>query len=230
MERIVVGVEGFDELVDGGIPSGNTVLISGPAGSGKTIFSLEFIVKGAEKGEKGIYLSLEESEENLVKICNQFGWDIKKYLDNDIVRILRYDPYRYENVMEILLTNLRELNAKRIVIDSVSAMNLYIQDIREIRKTLVDIQNLTNENKAVSFLVSEIPADNLRKISSYGVEEFVCDGIIVLYYLQAQTEFTRSILVWKMRASNHSRKIHPFKITNNGIKIYPREEAFVKIE
>ena len=228
--RIKIGIEGADELVNGGIPAGNTVLVAGPAGSGKTLFALEFLYRGALSGEKGFYLSLEERESAILKTCKQFGWNMEELMAQDMIRIIRYDPYKYENIFDILASNIREMGAKRVVIDSISAMNLYLRDVREIRKCLMDIQDLIFEHQAVAFLTSEIPSDNLRRLSRFDVEEFVCDGIILLYYILAQTEYVRVIIIRKMRRTNHSSKVHPLKITPNGIVVYPHEEVFVTIE
>ncbi len=230
MERLQTDIEGVDELLDGGIPLGNTVLLAGPTGSGKTIFALEFLYKGALKGEKGFYLSLEETEEAILRTARQFGWNFEEMLKKDMIRVIKYDPYRYENIIDLLTLNVKEMNAKRIVVDSVSAMNLYIQDVREIRKSLMDIQEIIFENKAVGILTSEIPSDNLKKLSRFDVEEFVCDGIIILYYVMSQAEFVRTIIIRKMRGSSHSTKVHPFKITPSGITAYPNEEVFIHLE
>ncbi len=229
IEKIKTDISGLDEILDGGIPKGNEVLIAGPAGSGKTIFSLEFLCKGAIKGEKGLYISFEESEKAIIRNISEFGMDLPKYLDNNSIRITKYDPYRFENLTELLSMNIKETGATRVVIDSITAINLYIQDAKDIRRTLVEIQSILRDNNCTAFLISEMPSENNKMISRFGVEEFVSDGIIILYYTHVSSEYSRSILVWKMRGSTHSRKIHPFKISKEGIVIYPREESLIKL-
>lgn len=229
IEKIKTDISGLDEILDGGIPKGNEVLIAGPAGSGKTIFSLEFLYKGAIKGEKGLYISFEEDEKAIIRNISEFGMDLPKYLDNNSIRIIKYDPYRFENLTDLLSMNIKETGATRVVIDSITAINLYIQDAKDIRRTLVEIQSILRDNNCTAFLISEMPSENNKMISRFGVEEFVSDGIIILYYTQVSSEYSRSILVWKMRGSTHSRKIHPFKISKEGIVIYPREESLIKL-
>lgn len=229
IEKIKTDLSGLDEILDGGIPKGNEVLIAGPAGSGKTIFSLEFLYKGAIKGEKGLYISFEEDEKSIIRNISEFGMDLPKYLDNNSIRIIKYDPYRFENLTDLLSMNIKETGATRVVIDSITAINLYIQDAKDIRRTLVEIQSILRDNNCTAFLISEMPSENNKMISRFGVEEFVSDGIIILYYTQVSSEYSRSILVWKMRGSTHSRKIHPFKISKEGIVIYPREESLIKL-
>lgn len=229
IEKIKTYITGLDEILNGGIPKGNEILIAGPTGSGKTILSLEFLYNGALKGEKGLYVSFEEDEDAIVRNIAEIGLDISKQIDNKMIRIIKYDPYRFENLTDLLSMNIKETGATRVVIDSITAINLYIQDAKDIRKILVDIQTILRNNNCTAFLISEIPSENNKMISRFGVEEFVSDGIIILYYTRISSEFSRSVLVWKMRGSTHSRKIHPFKISKEGIVIYPREEALIKL-
>ncbi|MFH1126572.1 MAG: ATPase domain-containing protein [archaeon] len=229
IERIKTNITGLDDILNGGIPEGNEILIAGPTGSGKTILSLEFLYRGALNGERGIYISFEEDEKAIVRNVTEIGMDLAEQIENDMIRVIRYDPYRFENLSDLLTMNIKETGAKRIVIDSITAINLYIQEEKDIRKTLVDIQSILRNNNCTAFLISEIPAENSKMISRFGVEEFVADGIIILYYTHINSEYSRSISVWKMRGSTHSRKIHPFKISKEGIIIYPREEALIKL-
>lgn len=229
MDKIETGISGLDILLEGGIPQNHSVLVAGTSGSGKSIFSMQFLLEGAEKGEPGLYITFEEDEESILKVLDNFSWNLKKHIKADKIRIIRYDPYRFQDIMDILSSNIKQMNAKRIVIDSISAIGLYIQDIREIRKTLVDIQSLGKSANCTTMIITEAPSDNPKKLSRFDVEEFVADGIIVLYYTPVANEYTRSIFVWKMRGTNHSRKIHPFKITKEGITVYPKEEALVKV-
>lgn len=229
MERIKTGITGFDVLVSGGIPVGATILLAGSAGSGKSLFSLQYLLAGAKMNEPGIYLTFEQDEENVLECIGPLAQEIKKQIKADKIRILKYDPYRFQDIVDILASNIKQLGAKRLVIDSLSAIGIYIQDIREIRKTIVDIQNITKEAGCTTLLVAEVPSDNPKKLSRFDVEEFVSDGIIVLYYTQMNNEYTRSIFIWKMRGTNHSRRLHPFKIGDDGLAVYPKEEALVKL-
>ncbi len=229
VDKIVTGIAGLDTVLEGGVPKNHTVLLAGVSGSGKSILSMQFLLAGAQKGERGVYITFEEDEESLLKVFDGFSWNLKKYLKADLIRIIRYDPYRFQDIMDILSSNIKQMGAKRLVIDSISAIGLYIQDAREIRKTLVDMQTLVKRSGCTALIVTEVLSDNPKKLSRFDVEEFVADGIVVLYYVPVANEYTRSILIWKMRSTNHSRKVHPFKITKDGITVYPKEEALVKL-
>jgi len=229
MDRTKTGIPGFDALLGGGIPTGFTVLIAGASGSGKSILSIQYLLEGAKNGEPGIYLTFEQDEASTLDSLGDMAQEARKQMKADKLRILKYDPYRFQDIIDILTSNMKQMRAKRVVIDSLSAIGLYIQDIREIRKTMVDIQSVTKETGCTTFVVVEVPADNPKKLSRFDVEEFVADGIIVLYYTPLNNEYTRSVFIWKMRGTNHSRKMHPFKISDDGIVVYPKEEALVKL-
>lgn len=222
MERISSGVKGLDSLLEGGIPEKSLVLLSGTSGAGKTILGLQFLYHAAAK-EPGMFVSFEEELSKIKDIADVFGWDIGRYEDEDKLRFLRYDPFRLEDILEIIENNIKETNAKRVVIDSVSAIGLYVRDPPELRRMVLQLSNILRKNDCTAILVSEILAGK-ESLSRFGVEEFVVDGVIVLYNHLVRGEYRRGLNVWKMPATNHSRKIHPYNITkNDGFVVYPKE-------
>ncbi|MBU4246360.1 MAG: AAA family ATPase, partial [Nanoarchaeota archaeon] len=88
-EKIVTGISGLDVLLEGGIPKNHTILLAGTSGSGKSIFSMQFLLAGAQKGEPGLYITFEEDEASVLKVFGEFSWDLKKFLKNDLIRIIR---------------------------------------------------------------------------------------------------------------------------------------------
>lgn len=228
-ERVQTGIEGMDELMHGGLKPGSLTLLTGTTGTGKTIFSTQFIYNGALKyNQPGVYVSFEEPAENIKKDSLDFGIDFSKLEKMNKVLFVRYDPYHIEDVYELIETNIKKIGAQRVVIDSISALGLYVRDIPELRRMIFNISLLLRKMNCTSILTSEIlPLQ--KSLSRFGVEEFVTDGIIVLYYLRADSQFSRSLTVWKMRGSQHSNKLHPYSITNKGVVVYPKEEAFVKM-
>jgi KaiC/GvpD/RAD55 family RecA-like ATPase len=225
---MTVGIPGMDELIAGGLLPGSLTLLTGTTGTGKTIFASQFVWHGAVKLEQpGLYVSFEEPAESIKRNMLKFGLDFEKLEREKKVIFARYDPYRIEDVYELIETYIKKVKAKRVVIDSVSALGLYIRDIAELRRTIFNISLLLRKLDCTSIITSEIlPAQ--RALSRFGVEEFVSDAIIVMYYLRTDSQFARSITVWKMRGSDHSNRLHPYKITDKGIIVYPKEEAFIK--
>lgn len=227
--RVKSDINGMDELVGGGLISQSLVLVTGTTGTGKTIFSMEYIYNGAEKyNEPGVYVSFEEPVENLKANALKFGWDFDRLEKEGKVKFVRYDPYHVEDVYELIESNIKKIGAKRVVIDSISALGLYVRDTSELRRMIFNISLLLRKLKCTAILTSEIPPQQ-NSLSRFGVEEFVTDGIIVLYYLRTDSQYSRSITVWKMRGTDHTHKLHPYNITSEGVIVYPKEEAFVKM-
>ncbi|MBI2971463.1 MAG: AAA family ATPase [Candidatus Aenigmarchaeota archaeon] len=223
ISRVPSGIEGFDRLIQGGIPANDLILLSGTCGSGKTIFGLQFLCSSKEPG---IYVSFEESVPQLRATARTFGWDTDRLEKANTFRLLKYDPFKIEDIFEVVESNIREINAKRVVIDSISALGVYVKDSSELRRTVLQVSNMLRKNNCTSLLISEILADS-NALSRFGVEEFVSDGVVLLHNLLVAGEYRRGMSIWKIRATNHSRKLHPYKITERGFVVYPNDTISV---
>ncbi|MEM5778568.1 MAG: ATPase domain-containing protein [Candidatus Aenigmatarchaeota archaeon] len=227
-DRIKTGIYGLDELIGGGLLPKTLNLLTGTTGTGKTITGSQFIFAGLrDYNQNAVYVSFEEPIENIKDNCLSFGWDFSNYEKKEKVVFVRYDPFHVEDIYELIETNVKKINAERVVIDSISALGLYVRDPPEIRRMIFNIAFLLRKLNCTSILVSEI-LPMQESLSRFGVEEFVTDSVIVLYYNRVGSQFSRSLTIWKMRNSEHSNKIHPYKITNKGIVVYAKEEAYVK--
>ena len=228
LERVKTGIPGLDEIIGGGIPRNHLMLITGNCGTGKTIFCSQYIYHGITKHrENGIYLSFEEPAESIKENLGEFGWNLEKYEKEGRFSFIRYDPYHIEDVFDILESTIRETKATRVVVDSISALGLHVKDEGELRNMIFNLSMILRKLNCTSVLVSEIVPGS-EGISRYGVEEFVSDGVIVLYYERIASTFSRALQIWKMRGSSHSEKLHPYKISKQGITVYPKEEAFMQ--
>jgi KaiC/GvpD/RAD55 family RecA-like ATPase len=214
MKRIPSGIEGLDKLIEGGIPENFTVLVGGGCGTGKTIFGLQFL---CNPNDTGIFVSFEEDLDQLRVIAKTFGWDIDKLEKQMKLRFLRYDPFRFEDVFELLESNIKEMNAHRIVLDSISSLGVYMRDISELRRTILLIQNLMKKNSCTAVLISEVNQPDA--LSKFGVEEFVCDGVINLQNILSGSDYKRKMSIKKLRGTNHSTKVHEYFIEKGGIKV-----------
>lgn len=228
MERIKTGIPGMDKILGGGIPETQLALITGTSGTGKTTFCCQFMHEGIKRfNERGVYLSFEEPAESIKENVKEFGWDFTPLEKSGRFSFIRYDPYHIEDVFDILESSIREIKATRVVVDSISALGLHVKDDAELRKMIFDLSMILRKLSCTSLMVSEI-VPGATGLSRYGVEEFVADSVIVLYYERLQSTFSRAIQVWKVRGSSHSEKLHPYNITKKGITVYPDEEAFIK--
>ncbi len=231
MERVKTGVKGFDDLLQGGIPQGSSVLLTGGAGTGKTIFALQYIYEGARTyKEPGIFITLEGNVKNITWNMESFNWDIKGLQDRNLIKIYRLnlDPSRFDNSFEDLLDKelevianmVKEIGAKRLAVDSTTAFGVFMKDDGLMRALLYKFTNALKDLDCTNILISETPSDNIKKLSAFGVEEFVTDGVIALYF----TPPNRSIFIRKMRGTNHSKSVHPFEITDKAIVVHSKDE------
>lgn len=224
MERVATGIEGLDVLIKGGIPKGSTVLVSGGTGTGKTILATQFIYNGAVKyREAGLYVTLETNLKNIVWNMENFNWDIESLQKKNLMKIYRMHLDKQvdiEGELEVITKMVEELEAKRLVVDSTTAFTLWIREPGELRRTVYDFTDALKELDCTTMLTSETHEDK-NQFSAFGVEEFIADGVIALYF----TPPHRSIFIRKMRGTSHSNKVHPLDITDKGISIRAKDEV-----
>ncbi len=213
MEKISSGIPGLDEALGGGIPVGSTILLSGTCGTGKSTLGLQFLLQ-----EPGIYVSFEEELDSIREYMAHLGWDFKRLENSGSLRLLQYDPFRLEDILEVIQNNIREMKAKRVVFDSISALGVYMKDVAELRRMILQTGRIMRKNRCTTMLISEI-LPNTRALSRFGIEEFVSDGVVLLDNVAVGDEFKRLLTVWKMRGMNHSKKLHPYSITGKGITV-----------
>ena len=224
MNRIKSGVTGLDDLIEGGFPEASSILVSGAAGTGKSIFCMEYLYNGARQGEPGVYITLEEGPHNLWWNMQRFKWDLIPLEREGKLKIYKFEPMPElasnpkEQVARIV-DKARALNAKRMVVDSITAFSFWLDNPQQIRYTIYSLVEELRKIDCTTLLTCETTGG--REIfSRFGVEEFLVDGVIQLFF----TPPHRAIFVRKMRGTNHSNKIHPITINDNGLSVISKEE------
>jgi len=219
MRRVKTGIPGLDGLIQGGLAEGSVSLVAGNTGTGKTILSSQYLYYGLQKGDAGVYITLEESPNDIRNDAAQFGWDFPKYEKKGLCRIIYHDPAQINNLGATILSELTRMNTKRLVIDSTSVMSLNIDNPAQVRRKLFNIINAIKKNGVTTaLLITEIPEDS-KLLSTFGVEEFVVDGVILLNYMGIEGTTSRTLMIRKMRRTNHGNDIYPMKIGKSGITI-----------
>lgn len=222
--RMESGIPGLDPLIQGGFLQNSVNLITGETGTGKTIFCSQFLWYGLQKGDTCIYISLEEDPEDIKGDALQFGWDFEKFEKKGLFKIIYHDPAQVNNLGSVIIDEIRRIDAKRLVIDSTSILGLTIENKSQIRKLLYNIIGTIKKANCTALLISEIP-EGAKKLSRFGVEEFVVDGVILLNYLEfAAGNLDRSIIIRKMRRTKHGTDIYPIEITRSGITVKKVED------
>lgn len=223
-DRAKLGVPDIDRLLDDGVPCGSSVLISGAAGTGKTLLSLEFIYRGAsEFGEKGLFVSFEETEERLISNAETMGWDLEGEIKKgniEIVFIPQTDILVERDLLEIH-DRIERLGAKRVAIDSTSLFIHKIKDPQLAREKIFQLATLVQMAHAIGFFVTDVPY-GMKSISRVGVEETVVDGVIVLSTVSKDSTRERYLEIYKLRNTAHSIGRHKIKIGPQGVRLQLR--------
>ena len=239
MERVRTGVAGLDELIEGGIPKGSVVLISGSPGTGKTIFALQFLVEGIRNGEKALYISFEENRLAITDQARQFGWDLEKLEKGGKLKIACFNMPKTSvvNVNAEMEQVAKAVKPDRVVVDSLSVLLVYLEmssrlELASQAGMSVDkANNFISEEAATrasvlttianirswggtSLLTAEMP-ETANYLSRDTISSFVADGVIKVSWLEALNK--RSLAVKKMRSTNNVLEPRSFSIGPKGI-------------
>ena len=212
------GIEELDIQLGGGIPTGNTVLTVGPSGSGKTTLCMQFLANGARMGERGVFFTITEPLFKLTKNMEGFNFYDKKLIESGMVNLidlriiserlgLDTEKYSVEDasaLLDILRDIADELNVKRLVIDSITALCYRLQTPEMIRDFIFKLGSSLAAMKCTTLLTSEVPP-RVFQYSQYGIEEFISDGIMFLGDVERKGDLIRTLQIVKMRGTNHGR-------------------------
>jgi len=214
IKRVKTEILGFDELVEGGIPEGFIVVATGTPGTGKTTFSMQFLLEGMKNNEKCLFFSFEEKVEQLIKQSIRYGWDIGKYLENGYLEVFGFTMLSTEEIIEIIDT----FKPKRIVFDS---LNIF-SDIKNLRKSseFRSIIRTIKEKKITCLAITE--KNHGIEVKEYDDFDFIADGIIyfdkkLVNELDMQKAYF--IEIQKMRLTKINEISHQFIFSDRGIEI-----------
>ena len=228
LERTRTGLVGLDKLVGGGIPKGNLVVMSGDPGSGKTCLCMQFLYEGATKfNENGVFISLEEDVEELEKFSTLFDWDFKELIAKKKIKIVNVELYDFDKLLTTIEDTVSSINAERLVIDPGVVFRLYFKTELEARKRILGLGKMLKRMNVTTVITNELSMERAKSL--YGLEEYVADGVILLYHTKLENRFVRSIGILKMRGTKISEKLHPLEISKEGVKVLSEQELFEEI-
>ncbi len=224
IERISTGIPALDALIEGGIPKGFTVLVAGSPGTGKTILTTHFLYDGLLKGEGALYVSFSESKNQFYENFDRFGMRFSDFERDNKFAYLDFASITKEGItdaLEEVLNVSRNIGAKRLVIDSFSAILLAFNNINEARIALhVVLGKMLRSEGITNMLITEVPMGS-NNIGS-GMEEFVADGIIQLQHGNTNA-IPSTLKVVKMRSTSINRETHVSLIGEKGMVVYPKQ-------
>lgn len=221
--RVPTGVDGLDTLIEGGFLRGDVVLVAGGSGSGKTIFSTQFIYNGAiQYGEKGVYATFEEDAKTLKRNMLRFGFDLEKLEQEGAIKVIDLETLKGGGLsanLEYILGTLNKIDGKRLVIDSLTAFLSACTEGLEYRMLMHLIYRMLKIRGITTIMTCSVPKG--AKTLGLGIEEFIADSVIFLENSIDNLELKTKFLIQKMRGTDHSRKYHNVIITDKGLQIVP---------
>lgn len=247
-EKVAFGIEGFDKALNGGIPKGNIVLLSGGCGTGKSTFCLQYLINGAIKyKEKGLYISTEQNKEELYKAASLFGWDLADLEKKNLLKVAYFDVVEGDGFLDKIYDIGSQFQPARIVVDSLTTFtdSILVSDEndkkpytmakiastvspmpkseRVIAKTaLYHLLKKLKLFKATTIMTTEL-IEQAKALSADEVSEFICDGVVILEYLPVGKSVFRNMRIRKMRYTDHEKGALTYEITKDGITLKPRE-------
>jgi len=231
VERVPSGIDGLDELIEGGFEKGSTILVTGAAGTGKTTFALQFLYNGAlNYNEPGILISFEEARESLYRHYFEFGWDFEALEKKNMIKVVEYKPHQVSKLIDdgggTIRDAITEMGAKRLVVDSVTAYSLLFRDEYQKREKTLEFLDLLKKWGCTSLIISEMPP-RVAEVEEGGVG-FLTDAVVSLYYEKKEDKGSRvhSLEILKMRGTRHTDKLLAVRFEKAGIVVHSDVEVF----
>ncbi|WP_225333147.1 RAD55 family ATPase [Halomicrobium urmianum] len=230
IELTKTGIDGLDEILNGGIVTNSTTLVSGNPGAGKSILGLQYIYNGVEQfDEKGIYLSFEENERDLREAAESIGFDKwPEYVENGDIKVYDKQVLLRENdfssSLDLLLSDLEDEEYDRLVLDSLAMFELFFETEKEKRTYLLKFTDILRENELTTLMTNEQGA--VFPDTDIGLENYLTDGNIYLIQTPTDSGVNRYVWVAKMRKQDIETDIYPMEISWGGIKVHENASAF----
>ena len=247
-KKVSTGINGLDEMIGGGFPEGRVVLIVGGPGSGKTIMCSQFLYHGINEKQNGVFVSLDESKKHYFSEMKNFGWDfekaekegkfafvdatrmsrvamLKEALYKEEASSLRGKALPIDRLIQDIQARMQQVNAKRIVVDTLAALVYRFPDPVERRTTMVDLIESLADLGATSLVTTELGHLGTTERAALE-EEFLVHGVIMLQTLFSSGTTTRAMQVEKMRETKVNPSLVPYSIDKTGLEVFPNMPLF----
>ena len=231
VQKLPTGIEGFDDVCHGGLPSARSTLISGTSGTGKTVFSLQYLHHGIKHfDEAGIFITFEESPLDIIRNAESFGWNLQEIIDKNKLFILDASPdpegqdvagtFDLSGLIERISYAIRKYKAKRVAIDSITTVFQQYDAIYVVRREIFRLIARLKEIGVTTVMTTE-RVDEYGPIARYGVEEFVSDNVVILRNVLESEKRRRTVEILKLRGTTHMKGEFPFTMGSHGISVFP---------
>ncbi|MGB9634879.1 MAG: RAD55 family ATPase [Candidatus Micrarchaeia archaeon] len=230
-DRLSTGIEGFDDMIEGGFEKGSIVMIAAEAGTGKSTFGLQYLYNGAVNyNEAGLYITFEESKGQVYKHMKRFGWDFESLEKKKMFSFMQYMPHEVDKFFKdgtVIEDIVRDNKIKRIVLDSVTSFALLFENDYKRRFSILQLFNNIKKWGVTALITSEGEVTHTGDLKARFGVEFLADAFIAIHSIRRKEIRDFALEVVKMRGTNHLRRMVPFKlIENKGIVLYPNQPVF----
>jgi circadian clock protein KaiC len=240
LDRVEVGVPGLELITRGGLPRNRLSLVAGTAGSGKTIFAVQFLAAGITRAaEPGVFVTFEERPDGIRRSMRSLGWDIAAweadgrwaFVDasprHHVDTVFTGDSYGLGPLLERISESVRRIGARRVAIDSVGALVTQFDRVAPARQALFRLATTLEDSGVTTVMTTERPED-YGPITQLGFEEFVADNVIILRNALAGEKRRRTVEILKMRGGSHVKGEHLFTLLDGeGIVVVPVSVASI---
>jgi len=231
IEKLATGIPGLDLITEGGLPKARTTLVTGTAGSAKTVFAIQFLAEGIAENQHGVFVTFEESPADIRTNMKGLGWDIAQWEKEGKWAFVDASPQPEESVLAgsydlgALMARIeaatRRVNAQRVSLDSLGAIFTQFSDAAVVRRELFRISTALKNLKVTSLMTAE-RNEEYGEISRFGVEEFVADNVIILRNILEEEKRRRTIETLKFRGTHHQKGEYPFTVVpGEGVVVIP---------
>jgi circadian clock protein KaiC len=225
--KLPTGIASFDVIAKGGLPKNRTTLVSGTAGSGKTVFAMQFLAAGiSDANERGVFVTFEESAADIRKNMRSFGWDLESwerggqfaFVDaspDPGIEVIESGPFDLGALLARVENAVRKVNAQRVSVDSLGAIFSQFSDQSVVRRELFRIASALKGMGVTALLTAERTED-YGPVARFGVEEFIADNVMILRNVLEDENRRRTIEILKFRGTDHQKGEFPFTIVEDG--------------
>jgi KaiC/GvpD/RAD55 family RecA-like ATPase len=251
-DRAKTGITGLDDLIEGGLPRGYSYAVIGGPGTGKTTFGAQFLYKGAtEHNEPGLYVTFDEPPYSIISNMRRYNWNLADmeskgkllFIDASPIRtppsgqtetfapmvlkqsFIGAEKFKIDEVIDSVKEAKRKIGAQRAVIDSISALTMQFEKDMEVRLHILRLIKELTEVGLTTILLIENPEEKEREIR-FGPDAFLAQGVLVLHMFRIEESNVKALEIRKMRGVKHIEKLCPYRITGDGIEVYPEENVF----
>jgi circadian clock protein KaiC len=253
MKKVPTGLEGLDDMLGGGLPSGRCTLVCGGPGSGKTTFCIQFLYNGiTECGEAGLYVSLGESPVHLRENMAGFGWDIERLEKEGKLKVIDASPtqpilgegarirtdvkigafslgaqdFSVDGLIQLMKDTVEQNQVKRVALDPITTLMLQYPDVVERQIAVLNLMGALTKFGVTSLMTTELRESSLRRQAM--AEEFLSHGVIIFNAITRNGRTIEAVQIKKMRGIAHDRELRPYRIEKNGVEIFSKEKIIIK--